>query len=125
MPARVGRDVRHPWFPGTFGRPGGVHRHDLDAPPRQSQSTLEVEPPRRCVAAHKEHECRPCGVGWSEALGLRLELDVVFGLAAPVICLPGEDPGRRTYARVAATGQGPLGKRPCALEVAAMLRCSP
>ena len=64
-------------------------------------------------------------MGWSEALGLRLELDVVFGQAAPVICLPGEDPGRRTHVRIVATGQGPLGKRPRALEVAAMLRCSP
>ena len=61
---------------------------------------------------------------WSEALGLRLELDVVLGQAAPLIYLPGEDPGRRTYARVAAMSQSPLGKRPRALEVAAVLRCS-
>ena len=61
----------------------------------------------------------------SEALGLRLELDVVFGLAAPVICLPGEDPGRRTYAPVVATGQGPLSKHPRTLEIAAMFRSSP
>ena len=53
------------------------------------------------------------------------KLDVVFGLAAPVICLPGEDPGRRTYARVVATGQGPLGKHRRALEVAGMFRRSP
>jgi len=64
-------------------------------------------------------------VEWSEALGLRLELDVVLGQAAPLIYLPGEDPGRRTYARVAAMSQSPLGKRPRALEVAAVLRCSP
>jgi hypothetical protein len=61
----------------------------------------------------------------SEALGLLLELDVVFGQAAPVICLPGEDPGSGTYAWVAPTGQGPLGKHPRALEVAGMFRSSP
>ena len=61
----------------------------------------------------------------SEALGLRLEVDVVVGQAAPVICLPGEDPGSGTYTRVAATGQGPLGKHRRALEVAAMFRSSP
>ena len=53
------------------------------------------------------------------------KLDVVVGQAAPVICLPGEDPGSGTYTRVAATGQGPLGKHRRALEVAAMFRSSP
>ena len=61
----------------------------------------------------------------SEALGLRLELDVVFCQTAPVICLPGEDPRRRTYVRVAGTGQGLLGKHRCALEVAGMFRSAP
>jgi hypothetical protein len=61
----------------------------------------------------------------SEALGLLLELDVVFSQAAPVICLPGEDPGSSTYAWIAPTGQGPLGKDCRALEVAGMFRSSP
>jgi hypothetical protein len=60
-------------------------------------------------------------VEWSEALGLRLELDVVFGQAAPVVYLPGEDPGSGTHTWVADTRQGPLGKQRRALEVAGML----
>jgi len=64
-------------------------------------------------------------VGRGEALGLPLEVDVVLGQAAPVICLPGENHGSGTYAWVAATAQGPLGEHRRALEVAAVLRCSP
>jgi hypothetical protein len=72
-----------------------------------------------------EQECRPCGVELSEALGLRLEVDVVVGQAAPVIYLPGQEPGGGTYTRVAATSQGPLCKHRRALEVAGMFRSSP
>ena len=105
--------------------PGAVRRIDLDTLPSQSQGTLEVEPLPRRNAAYEEHDRRPRGVDRSEALGLPLELDVVFGQAAPVICLPREDPGRGTYARVAAARERLLGKRRRALEVAAMFRGSP
>src|SRR5439155_3176228 len=118
-------DLLHPWFPWSLGGPGAVHRVDLDTLPRQSQRTLELKPPARCTADHIEQECRPCGVEGSEALSLCLEVDVVCGQAAPVIYLPGEDPGSGTYTRVAATGQGPLGKHRRALEVAGMFRSSP
>ena len=62
---------------------------------------------------------------WSEAIGFCLEVDVVVGQAAPVVCLPGEDPGSGTHTRVADTRQGPLGKQRRALEVAGVLRSSP
>jgi hypothetical protein len=72
-----------------------------------------------------EQECGQCGVERSEVLGLRLEVDVVVGQAAPVIYLPGEDPGTGTYTWVAATGQGPLGKHRRAVKIAGMFRGSP
>jgi len=64
-------------------------------------------------------------VGKSEALGLRLEFDVVLGQAAPVICLPGENPGSGMDTRVAAACQGPLGEHRRAVEVPGMFRSSP
>jgi len=61
----------------------------------------------------------------SEVLGLSLEVGVVKGQTSPVTYLPVEDPGSGTYARVADTGQGPLGKHRGALEVAGMFGSSP